>query len=79
MGRNPQVQTRLPNDTYDRLTEYQEDNNISQSEATRRLIQSGLDAETDDVIGRSSMATHGLRLGTIAISAFIGAAGGGLL
>jgi hypothetical protein len=48
MARKPKVQTRLPNDTYDRLTEYQEERDISEADATRRLIETGLDAADAD-------------------------------
>lgn len=46
MARNPQVQSRVEPDTMDSISDYQEDNgDLSNSEATRRLIRRGLAEE----------------------------------
>ena len=41
-------QTRLPADMAEKVDEYRDKNDISQAEAVRRLIQSGLEVERDD-------------------------------
>jgi hypothetical protein len=45
---NPRVQTRIPEDDYERFEEYRSERDISQSEATRRLVRAGLEAEEAD-------------------------------
>jgi hypothetical protein len=42
MPRKKQVQTRIASDTNDQLERYQEERDISQADAVRRLIRSGL-------------------------------------
>lgn len=42
------VQTRLPADRYEAVTEYRKERDISEAEATRRLIYAGLDAAGED-------------------------------
>jgi hypothetical protein len=43
MPRKEQVQTRLPANTYERLEKYQQENNLSQADAARQVITTGLD------------------------------------
>ncbi len=47
MGRKPKVQTRLPEDTHERFEKYREARDLTKSDATRRLVEAGLDAEAD--------------------------------
>jgi hypothetical protein len=53
-------QTRLPADMAEKVDEYKDENDISQAEAVRRLVESGLEAqnepddETDDEIERAA-------------------------
>jgi hypothetical protein len=47
MSRKPKVQTRLPKDTHERFEEYREARDLTKSDATRRLVEAGLDVETD--------------------------------
>jgi hypothetical protein len=54
MGRE-RIQTRADGDTVDQIENYREDHDVSNSEAMRRLIRRGLEAEgyrgeTDDEI-----------------------------
>jgi metal-responsive CopG/Arc/MetJ family transcriptional regulator len=41
-------QTRLPADTAERVNDYIDNHEVSQSEAIRRLIEAGLEVERDD-------------------------------
>lgn len=41
-------QTRLPADTAGEVEEYIDENDISQAEAIRRLVETGLEVERDD-------------------------------
>lgn len=52
-------QTRLPADTAEQVNDYIEDREISQSEAIRRLVETGLEVERDDgeIIDTRDMAT----------------------
>jgi len=52
-------QTRLPADTAEKVNDYIEDREISQSEAIRRLVETGLEVERDDgeIIDTRDMAT----------------------
>lgn len=45
MTEKEQVNTRLPPDQYEAVEEYREDRGISRSEAARRLLVAGLEAE----------------------------------
>jgi Arc/MetJ-type ribon-helix-helix transcriptional regulator len=45
---NPRFQTRLPEDDAERVNEYVEEHGVSQSEAVRRLIRAGLEAEEEE-------------------------------
>lgn len=45
MARKKQVQTRIPVDTKEQLEEYQEERELSQADAVRRLINIGLAEE----------------------------------
>ena len=45
---NPRYQTRLHQDNADRVDQYVEEHDVSQSEAVRRLIREGLDAVEED-------------------------------
>jgi hypothetical protein len=52
-------QTRLPADTSEEVEEYIEEKQISQAEAIRRLVETGLEVERDDgeIIDTRQMAT----------------------
>jgi len=52
-------QTRLPADTAGEVEEYIDENDISQAEAIRRLVETGLEVERDDgeIIDTRQMAT----------------------
>jgi metal-responsive CopG/Arc/MetJ family transcriptional regulator len=52
-------QTRLPADTAAEVEEYIDENEISQSEAIRRLVETGLEVERDDgeILDTRNMAT----------------------
>ena len=52
-------QTRLPADTSEEVEEYIEENQISQAEAIRRLVETGLEVERDDgdILDTRGMAT----------------------
>jgi hypothetical protein len=41
-------QTRLPDDRAEKVYEFQEDRDVSQAEAVRRLLYAGLEAEADE-------------------------------
>lgn len=45
---NPKYQTRLPADDAERVDDYVENHDVSESEAIRRLIRAGLEVERDD-------------------------------
>lgn len=48
MGRKPQVQTRLPEETYEDFEKYRDNRDMTDAEATRTLMNVGLDAEPID-------------------------------
>jgi hypothetical protein len=48
MGRKPQVQTRLPEETYEDFEKYRDNRDMTDAEATRTLMKAGLDAEPID-------------------------------
>jgi hypothetical protein len=50
MARKPKVQTRLPEDTHERFEEYREAHELTKADATRRLVEAGLDAEADQPV-----------------------------
>jgi metal-responsive CopG/Arc/MetJ family transcriptional regulator len=57
---NPKYQTRLPNDDAERLDNFVDEHDISESEAVRRLVRTGLDVEDPDndrYIDTDGMAT----------------------
>lgn len=58
MDRKPKVQTRIPADLKDRLDEYQEDRDISQADAVRRLVRVGLDREQQAVPDGGAVMTR---------------------
>jgi Flp pilus assembly protein TadB len=49
MGTKNPLSTRLPDDTNERFEAYQEERNLSKSEAGKRLVERGLDWETGEV------------------------------
>jgi len=55
-------QTRLPADTSEEVEEYIEENQISQAEAIRRLVETGLEVERDDgdILDTRRMASAGV-------------------
>lgn len=52
-------QTRLPADMAEKVDEYKDENDISQAEAVRRLIEAGLEVEREDgeILDTRDMAT----------------------
>lgn len=52
-------QTRLPADTSEEVEEYIEEKQISQAEAIRRLVETGLEVERDDgeIVDTRGLAT----------------------
>ena len=54
---NPKYQTRLPADDAERLDNYADEHDISESEAVRRLVRTGLDAQESEEIDTDGMAT----------------------
>lgn len=52
-------QTRLPADMAEKVDEYKDEHDISQAEAVRRLIETGLEVERDDgeILDTREMAT----------------------
>lgn len=60
---NEKFQTRLPDDTAEKVYEYMDEHNVSQSEAIRRLVERGLVVEAADgqlVIGSEGEAVAGI-------------------
>jgi membrane-associated HD superfamily phosphohydrolase len=55
-------QTRLPADTSEEVEEYIEEKQISQAEAIRRLVETGLEVERDDgdILDTRQMASAGV-------------------
>jgi hypothetical protein len=52
-------QTRLPTDDAERVDDYAENHDISESEAVRRLIRAGLNAEAAESDGQLQRAKSG--------------------
>lgn len=70
-------QTRLPTDDADRLDDYADHHDISESEAVRRLIRAGLEAESKDdddrgEVQRAAQVATLVSTVLLAIFAFVG-------
>jgi len=77
---NPRYQTRLPEDDAERVDEYVDEHGVSQSEAVRRLIRRGLEAEEDASrseasINRTVRLVGGVLIGLVALAIILAAAG----
>jgi hypothetical protein len=64
-----QVATRLDEPEYDRLTDYADENGLSQSEAMRRVIGAGLDELEADTTPNTMNQAAAVPIGTAATAA----------